>query len=129
MGLFSKLKLGKKKQHCFVFICRGPDPTGMTDLFQSFGMTSRGLYDTMVKFGYKGKEENMHMFGPDWNKTRYSSWKPTPDEVKDLMAKVKQVLQEEGFPYNGEDVKTIRYDPSTSYGQMGLFMTYLFIEK
>ena len=129
MGLFSWIKKGGKKQHCFVFICRGPDPTGFTNIVQNMGMTGRGLYEAMVHFGYQGKEENMHMYGPDWNKTRYSSWKPDPDEVKDLMAKVKKALQQEGFTYNGEDVKTARYDPSTSYAQMGLFMTYLFIEK
>ncbi len=69
------------------------------------------------------------MFGPDWNKTVYSSWKPSSGEVKDLMTKIKNKLSENGFSYNCEDVKTACYDPSTSYAQMGFFMAYLFIEK
>ena len=129
MGLFSKLKLGKKKQHCFVFICRGPDPSGMTKAMRSMHMTDRGLYEAMVQYGFQGKAEDLHMYGPDWNRTQYSSWKPTPTEGDDLLAKIKKALQKEGFTYNGENVKTARYDPSTTYGQMGLFMTYLFIEK
>ena len=129
MGLFSWIKKGGKQPHCFVFVCRGPDPTGMSDVIQHFGMTGQGMYEAMVQLGYKGKKENMHMYGPDWNKTRYSSWKPMPDEITDLMAKVKKTMQEDGFPYAGEDVKTLRFNPATSFGQMGLFMTYLFTER
>lgn len=129
MALFSKLKGIGKKQHCFVFVCRGPDPSGMMDVIQHFGMTGQGMYEAMVQLGYKGKAENVHMYGPDWNRTRYSSWKPLPDEVDDLMAKVKKEMQAAGFPYNGEDVKTMRFNPATSFGQVGLFMTYVFLER
>jgi len=128
MALFSWLKK-KKEPHSFVFICRGPDPSGLTDVIHGFGILGSGMYEAMVQLGFSGKEENVHVYGPEWNKTRYSSWRPTPGENKDLMAKVKKALAEAGFTYNGEDVKTIKFNPETSYAQMGFFMAYLFIEK
>lgn len=129
MGLFSFLKKkNKKEQHAFVFICRGPDPTGLSNILEGIGGAG-DFYSAMVHYGYEGKESNVHVLSPNWNDTRYSSWKPTPDEVEDLLPKVKKELQKRGFTYAGENVSTARFNQETTFGQMGFFMTYLFIEK
>ena len=122
-------KTGKRGPWAFVFICKGPDPSGMRSMFHGFGMTDRGVYDAMKSFGFTGSPDNVVMFGPDWNSTTYSSWKPQGEgEADDLVRKIKEALKKKGFAYNGEAIKTARYDPSTTYGQMGIFMTYIFID-
>ena len=50
-----------------------------------------------------------------------------PGEADDLIGKIKDCLQKEGFSYNGESIRTAVYSPETSYAQMGLFMTYMLI--
>lgn len=134
MGLFSRKpkesKKSRKEMYAVVFICRGPDPTGLTNLIQNFGMTDRGLYEMVQHFGYTGTREHVMMFGPDWNKTVYSSHLVREEgEADDLVGKIKEKLSENGFTYNCEDIRTAQYDPSTNYGKMGLFAAYLFIEK
>lgn len=127
MGLFSRFK--KKEQYAFVFVCRGPDPTGMTNMIRSFHIPVDGLYDSMRHFGFTGPMTNLFFYGPEWNGTRYSSWKVTADEGDDLLEKIKKKLREKGFTYNGEDLKTGCYDESSTYAKMGLFIAYMFIEK
>ena len=132
MGLFSRKRKKEpaKEPYAVVFICRGPDPSGITNIISGFSMTSRGLYEIMVKFGFTGERDHLIMFSPDWNHTVYSSSKLREEgEVEDLRDKIINKLKQEGFTYNGEDIRTCQYDPSTGYGQMGLFMAYVFIEK
>lgn len=129
-GSASAYTLGDdRKPYAVVFICRGPDPSGLTNILSHMAMSDRGLYEAMAQLGFKGPRSNLIALGPDWNKTVYSSWKPTPDEVDDLISKIKKELSSRGFTYRGEDIRTARYDPSTSYGKMGLFMAYIFIKK
>lgn len=116
--------------HAFVFICRGPDPSGMTKILRSIGMTGRGLPEAMRKVGFSGPDRNVHMYTPDWNSKVYSSWQlKQSGEMNDLMTKIRATLKNEGFKYKGEAVKTLQYAEETSYAQMGLFIAYLFIRK
>lgn len=131
MGLFSIFSKKPKKSapHAFVFICRGPDPSGLSSIISHMAMTDRGLYEAMKHFGYTGSQENLVMFGPDWNSTTYSSWRVQGEgEADDLSEKIEKAVREAGYSYEGENIKTARYDPSTSYAQMGLFMAYYFTE-
>lgn len=137
MGLFSKKNKNtsffggsvRKKQFAFVSICRGPDPSGLTTVVSQMALSTDGMYDAMVKLGYQGPSDHVIVLGPDWNNTVYSSWKPTKDEIDDLLPKFKKELSEHGFTYRGENIQTMRFSPQTHFGQMGMFMTYVFIEK
>ena len=115
-------------QYAFVFICKGPDPGGMRPA--NMVMTDRGVYEGLVQsFGFGGSAENVFFYGPDWNSTVYSSSVITGSEGDDLMGKVKAAMSAKGFTYNGEPVRSVPYDPSTTYGQMGFIMVFLFAEK
>lgn len=133
MGFFSRKKEQQnkpKEPYGVVFICRGPDPTGLTNLIENFSMTDRGLYEMLMSLGYTGPREHVIMYGPDWNKTVYSSYRLQEEgEVDDLLAKIKSKLNDRGFIYSGEEIRTVCYDPSTNYGKMGFFAAYLFIDK
>ena len=121
---------GDPSAHAFVFICRGPDASGFTNILESFHMTSNGIPEAMRSVGFTGPDRNIHMYGPDWNRTIYSSSKVSmPGEADDLIGKIKDCLQKEGFSYNGESIRTAVYSPETSYAQMGLFMTYMLITR
>ena len=132
-GLFGKNKgssgKGKSKgEYAFVFICRGPDPSGLTNILQGIGMTGDGLYEAMQHFGYTGSRDHVIMYGPNWNDTVYSSWLVKgPGEADDLIGKMKAKIRADGYSYNGENIKTARYAEETSYAQMGFFMAYVFI--
>ena len=93
-------------------------------------MTDRGVYEGLVQnFGYSGRREDVFFYGPQWNKTVYSSWQIRGDEGDDLMGKIKAELSKQGFTYNGESVRTVAYDPSTTYGKMGFITAFVFMNK